>query len=69
MLPINCPAEYRQTGFTVLDRQGEDCTPLVHSQVWFRTKHSQALIVEPETVKAGFSNATSRENTCCFECC
>lgn len=69
MLPINCPAEYRQTGFTVLDRLGEGCTLLVHSQIWFRTKHTQVQIVELETVKAGFINTVSCENTCCFECC
>lgn len=66
-MPINCPDEYRQTGFTVLDRLREGCTLLVHSQVWFRTKHTQVLIVEQETAKAGFINTFSRENTFCFE--
>lgn len=69
MLPINCPAEYRQTGFTVSDRQGEGCTLLVHSQVGFRTKRTQVLIVELETVKAGFIIKVSLENTCRFERC
>lgn len=67
-MPINCPAEYRQTGFTVLDRLGEGCTLLVHSQVWVRTEHTQVLTVELETVKAGFINTISLKNTCGFEC-